>query len=73
MSWATASLPTLDHYAFDLRSGLREAATQGLSSLEQTINEFGYGWLEGYMEGILAGASSKYVRLIALSALPRPS
>lgn len=59
MSWTQTSLPTLDHYAFDLRSGLRDAAKKSLQALEENINDLGYAWLDGYMEGIMARAQSK--------------
>ncbi|GFZ50575.1 hypothetical protein JCM24511_08332 [Saitozyma sp. JCM 24511] len=58
MSWTQTSLPTLDHYAFDLRSGLRDAAKKSLQALEENINDLGYAWLDGYMEGIMARAQS---------------
>ncbi len=52
MTGAAALFPTLSDYAFDLRSGLRDAAKQGLSELESMIGELGYGWLEAHMEDI---------------------
>lgn len=57
MTTAHHTIPTLEDYAFDLRKGLRAAAKASLSSLEDLINEVGYGWLDGYMDGVMDTAS----------------
>ena len=54
-------MPTLEDYRFDLRDGLKMAAKAGLAQLEEMISEVGYGWLEGYMEGIMEREFSKWV------------
>ncbi|WVR06591.1 hypothetical protein IAU60_003623 [Kwoniella sp. DSM 27419] len=48
-----ADVPTLDHYAFNLRDGLRKAAVSSLSELEQCISSNGYDWLDAHMQGIM--------------------
>ncbi|WWC88403.1 uncharacterized protein L201_003314 [Kwoniella dendrophila CBS 6074] len=53
MSYQPQDMPTIDHYAFNLCDELRRAAVSTLSELEKTINETGYGWLDGYMEQIM--------------------
>ncbi|WVQ65352.1 uncharacterized protein L199_003528 [Kwoniella botswanensis] len=53
MSFMTQDMPSFDHYAFNLRDGLRRAAVETLSELEGSINDLGYGWLDGYMEQIM--------------------
>ncbi|OCF56830.1 hypothetical protein L486_05685 [Kwoniella mangroviensis CBS 10435] len=53
MSFMTQDMPSFDHYAFNLRDGLRRAAVTTLSELEGSINDLGYGWLDGYMEQIM--------------------
>ncbi|WWD05297.1 hypothetical protein V865_003370 [Kwoniella europaea PYCC6329] len=53
MSFITQDMPSFDHYAFNLRDGLRRAAVTTLSELEGSINDLGYGWLDGYMEQIM--------------------
>nr|XP_018262064.1 uncharacterized protein I303_05079 [Kwoniella dejecticola CBS 10117]OBR84222.1 hypothetical protein I303_05079 [Kwoniella dejecticola CBS 10117] len=53
MSQVLQDMPTFDHYAFNLRDGLRKAAMTTLSELEGSINNIGYGWLDGYMEQIM--------------------
>ena len=45
---------TLDHYTFDLRKGLSDAAKVGLNQLEDLIGDIGYGWLDGHMEEIMS-------------------
>lgn len=47
-------MPTLDDYAFSLRSGLRQAALANLGDLEAMIQDQGYAWLEGYEEEIMS-------------------
>nr|XP_019013019.1 uncharacterized protein I206_02516 [Kwoniella pini CBS 10737]OCF51800.1 hypothetical protein I206_02516 [Kwoniella pini CBS 10737] len=53
MSQASQDVPTFDHYAFNLRDGLRKAAITTLSELEGSINNIGYGWLDDYMDKIM--------------------
>ena len=52
-SSSQTAMPTMDDYAFNLRQGLRDAAVASLTSLEEMINDIGYGWLDGYMEGVM--------------------
>jgi hypothetical protein len=44
---------SVDEYVFNFRDELRAAARASLSNLEDMMNEVGYGWLDGYMEGIM--------------------
>jgi hypothetical protein len=53
----SGSQPSFAVYAFDLRQGLRDAARTSLNEFESLINEVGYGWLEGYIEGVMEGPS----------------
>ncbi|WRT68045.1 uncharacterized protein IL334_005020 [Kwoniella shivajii] len=53
MSFLSQDMPTFDHYAFNLRDGLRKAAVTSLSELEESISAIGYGWLDSYMDQIL--------------------
>jgi hypothetical protein len=46
---------SLADHAFDLRSGLQEAARAHLKEFEAMIGDIGFGWLEGYMEGVMEG------------------
>jgi len=62
---------TLVEHAFDLRSGLREAAKTSLKEFETMISDIGYGWLDGYMEGVMEGpykyaSSTPHIRRLEL-------
>ncbi|KAK8858852.1 hypothetical protein IAR55_003082 [Kwoniella newhampshirensis] len=52
-SFTSQDIPSLGHYAFNLRDGLRKAARSTLQELEDNIARTGYEWLDGYMEQIL--------------------
>ncbi|OCF37313.1 hypothetical protein I316_01222 [Kwoniella heveanensis BCC8398] len=63
-------LPTFNHYAFNLRDGLRQAAVSTLSELEQSISVQGYGWLDSYMESIMSRQANDNVPIAEYMKTP---
>ncbi|WVF68772.1 hypothetical protein IAT40_003544 [Kwoniella sp. CBS 6097] len=70
MSGSSQHLPTFNHYAFNLRDGLRQAAVSTLSELEQSISVQGYGWLDSYMESILSRQADENVPIAEYMKTP---
>lgn len=54
MPLAAGSMSTLDDYAFNLRSGLKQAALANLVDLDAMIQDQGYAWLEAYEEEVMS-------------------
>ena len=44
-------------YVYQLRKGFYETAREELCGLERMIEDGGYSWLDGYVDGIMAGSS----------------
>ncbi len=57
MSVITHEYPRFDDYVFGVRRGFFDSAKEELSGLERMINDGGYAWLDGYVEGIMVGSS----------------
>jgi len=57
MSVITHDHPRFEDYVFSLRRDFYETAKEELSGLERMINDGGYAWLDGYVDGIMAGSS----------------
>ncbi len=57
MSTAGQEYLKFDDYVFGIRREFYDSAREELSGLERMINEGGYDWLDGYVDGIMAGSS----------------
>ncbi|ORY31861.1 hypothetical protein BCR39DRAFT_525761 [Naematelia encephala] len=57
MATSSQTYTSVEGYAFHLRADLRTAANEGLAPLRNTMEEMGYGWLDGYLEGVVGSSS----------------
>ena len=64
MTTAAHHHPGFEEYVFGLRQAFCNSAKDELSGLERMIDDGGYAWLDGYVDGIIAGSSKsvEYLR-----------